>query len=72
MNFKNMKIYVNEGNPLDEVVREFERLGYRRGQKLTSYWDVGLAESDGTYHFFRNDLFLEDVELVTLNQLKGM
>ena len=30
MQFKNMKIEINEHQPLDEVVRELERLGYRK------------------------------------------
>ena len=32
MKFKNMKIEINEEQPLDEVVRELDRLGYRSNE----------------------------------------
>ena len=41
MNFKNMKIEINKDQPLDEVVRELERLGYKKagwiGYRNTSF-----------------------------------
>lgn len=33
MTFKNMKIEINETQPLDEVVRELDRLGYKRNKR---------------------------------------
>lgn len=72
MNFKNMKIEINEQQSIDEVVKELERLGY-------GYW--GLDENDswiGTslknkqFTTFASDCCFSDEVLTTLKQLKEM
>lgn len=58
-NFKNMKIEVNQNQPLDEIVVELERLGYWISSKAcdsNQVWcfDDGrvlLVEHMGTFHF---------------------
>ena len=77
--YKNMKIEINSEQPLDEVVRELERLGYIK-DKL--YWDKLLNPSlvcacdDGTLMDLRvselTDGYLDKYEETTLAQLKQM
>lgn len=67
--FQNMKIEINEQQPLDEVVRELERLGYVKifggdgfnCKTIESYWD-------GTFDAWT----IVDDYNTTLAQLKAM
>lgn len=78
--FKNMKIEINSEQPLEEVVKELERLGYVK-DKL--YWDNLLnpnsckcACDDGTLFDLptakSTDSYLPKIENTTLAQLKQM
>ena len=72
-NFKNMKIEVNEGQPLDEVVRELERLGYQ----INGWLENRIIRSVKTNHFglYSCDFFDVDIiqgDLTTLAELKRM
>lgn len=70
-NFKNMKIAITPEQPLDEVVRQLDRLGYfyEEGLHLDSVICdmVGYCYSFG-YEYFNQD----DGELTTLTELKEM
>lgn len=67
----NMKIKINEDQPLGEVVRELERLGYSFEQGL--YVDSVVCDSDGFCFSFGMDFFNEDDSpLTTITELKGM
>ena len=71
--FKNMKIEINSEQPLEEVVKELERLGYWISSKAcdsNQAWcfedsRVLLVEGKGTLHF-------SQCESTTLKQLKQM
>ena len=66
-NFRNMKIEVNEQQPLEEVVRELERLGY----KQVFFSDIPKTietYSDGGFDSYS---FKQDSD-TTLTQLKEM
>lgn len=49
MKFKNMKIEVNEQQPLDEVVRELEGLGYKATDSFEGNYSYIMAFDNGTY-----------------------
>lgn len=49
MNYKNMKIEINESQPLDEVVKELERLGYKRND-LRKPRKPNYIEVDSEYY----------------------
>ena len=70
--FENMKIEINSEQPLDEVVKELERLGY-----LRALWDEDLVVNfveTYSYGLFSN--YSKDHEPImkntTLAQLKQM
>ena len=73
--FKNMKIEINEQQPLDEVVRELERLGFEDcttfNSKNVQYLIAFEDHKTFTDYFF---LVNVDVDLVniTLTELKEM
>ena len=72
---KNMKIEINEQQPLDEVVRELERLGFQNN--TTHQCDYGCIYagedpfSDGL-SFSNRDSSINWGELTTLAELKEM
>lgn len=71
---KNLKIEVNEKQPLDEIVRELERLGFKCGWRgINSSAPILVVEtmSNGTYECF-NHLFGVYKFNTTLAELKEM
>ena len=72
-NFKNMKIEVNAEQPLDEIVGELERLGYKQNKRQRrGRVRFVIADSDGvTTNWFR-DTDCDFYKLTTLAELKGM
>lgn len=63
-----MKIEINENQPLDEVVRELERIGYKAGFTYTVKIRSVEAYSDGIYDPYN---FKQDSD-TTLAELKEM
>ena len=76
MNFKNMKVEINEAQPLDGVVRELERLGFQPhwfgGESHVSF----IATKRQKYTDFGNegycDFYCGVSGTATLAQLKEM
>lgn len=66
--FQNMKIEINEQQPLDEVVRELERLGYKKD--LINGWTWVLCHEIGLYSIHSHDYGFGN--LTTLAELKEM
>ena len=71
--FKNMKIAITHEQPLDEVVRELERLGYQ----INGWLENRIIRSVKTNHFglYSGDFFDVDIiqgDLITLAELKEM
>ena len=71
--FKNMKIAITPEQPLDEVVREFERLGYQ----INGWLENRIIRSVKTNHFglYSGDFFDVDIiqgDLIALAELKEM
>lgn len=68
--FKNMKIEINEVQPLDEIVIELERLGY---VKPNSGGDkVYTSQLGNTVNVFDGSMMFDCYKLTTLQQLKEM
>ena len=71
MNFKNMKIEINEDQPLDEIVTVLERLGAKR---VGNIMEIGFIISDGklyTHCSRKNvDILYYDYILTTTAELK--
>ena len=71
--FKNMKIEINDQQPLDEVVRELGRLGYisdEDSEFIEGVDNFVHTYRDGTYDFFMSSQLWG--ELTTLTELKEM
>lgn len=71
--FKNMKIAITHEQPLDEVVRELERLGYQ----INGWLENRIIRSVKTNHFglYSGDFFDVDIiqgDLIALAELKEM
>ena len=71
--FKNMKISITPEQPLDEVVREFDRLGYQ----INGWLENRIIRSVKTNHFglYSGDFFDVDIiqgDLIALAELKEM
>ena len=71
--FKNMKIAITPEQPLDEVVRELERLGYQ----INGWLENRIIRSVKTNHFglYSGDFFDVDIiqgDLIALAELKEM
>lgn len=69
---KTMKIEINAEQPLDEVVKELERLGY-------GYWGIdgndkwiGTSFKNKQFTTFATDVCFKDEVLTTLAELKEM
>ena len=71
MTKRNLKIAITPEQPLDEVVRELERLGYETDEGFVDDVDNFVhAYRDGTYDFFMSSQLWG--ELTTLAELKEM
>lgn len=70
---RNMKIEINEAQPLDEVVEWLERLGYKQNKRQRrGRVRFVIADSDGvTTNWFR-DTDCDFYNLTTLAELKEM
>ena len=71
--FKNMKIAITHEQPLDEVVKELERLGYQ----INGWLENRIIRSVKTNHFglYSGDFFDVDIiqgDLTALAELKEM
>ncbi len=71
--FKNMKIAITHEQPLDEVVKELERLGYQ----INGWLENRIIRSVKTNHFglYSGDFFDVDIiqgDLIALAELKEM
>lgn len=67
---KSMKIEINQDQPLDDVVRELERLGY---VKPNSGGDkVYTSHLGNTVNVFDDSMMFDCYELTTLAELKEM
>ena len=74
MSFKNMMIAVNQDQPLDEVVKELERLGYSKvvwtpHETVAQIITYRNRRWFSNYKEWQDD---EDCELVSLEELKKM
>lgn len=73
--FKNMKIQINDQQPLDEVVRELERLGYKK-EYMTENSPQSVKTLDcGVFHIFQIPIYYYESfwsETTTLAELKEM
>ena len=69
--FFNMKIEVNEDQPLDEIVAELERLGYIKLSWLDHQKEVIATFKTGVYSNF-NYFYNDTHNLTTLPKLKEM
>ena len=72
MNFKSMKIEINEQQPLNEIVGELERLGYSKEIHTTYQPESICTYGDGTYHVYTREAKYKIGELTTLAELKEM
>ena len=72
--FKNMKIAINNQQPLDEVVRELERLGYECFAWRNDHTGYIFTWNDGDYTNTEdlNDIDHEYHILTTITELKNM
>lgn len=72
--FKNMKIEINEAQPLDDVVKELDRLGYSSWNigdyetKMIVTWEDGLYSNYDEYETHTGF----DYSFPLLNELKEM
>ena len=72
--FKNMKIEINDEQPLDEVVKELERLKYENYGDLSGC-DFIFTTQDGAFIGWTNDCEYADdflFNIITLSNLKSM
>lgn len=71
--YPNMKIEINEHQPLDEVLRELERIG---AEQAGIIMDGGFILSNGELYTWCSNggvnILYDDHELTTLSQLKVM
>lgn len=71
MQFKNMKIEINDQQPLDEAVRELERLGFYADDEPVH----GVENFIHTYEYGGFDFWHSDLpngKITTLTELKEM
>lgn len=67
---KNLKIEINAEQPLDEVVKELERLGYRKASDMWRPTKCLVTFKDGLIDWFYGGYRYYD--LTTLQQLREM
>lgn len=74
--FKNLKIEINETQPLDVVLKELERLGYEpmNTQAIKEWHKWLVADCDGFIVGWDNTAILGDgyYKTMTLDQIKEM
>ena len=74
--FKNLKIEINEAQPVDVVLEELERLGYKplNSQAIKEWHKWLVADCDGIVLGWSNAAILGDgyYKTVTLEQIKEM
>lgn len=75
--FKNMKIEVNEQQPIGEIVSELERLGYWLEHKTSDDVSCIATFEDSAYHLYEGNpliIFKDDKDMIkaTLAELKEM
>ena len=75
MNFKNMKIEITQDQPIDKLLYELERLGYKPLNKFAikpNYHLWLVADCDGFILGWRNALILGDnyYKTTTIAELK--
>ena len=66
---KNMKIEVNAEQPLDEIVKELERLGYTKLSGTKSKPGYVIVTNDG-YYSIRKALAVYNTTLSELKEIK--
>lgn len=66
--FKSMKIEINESQPLDEVVMELERLGYKKDLVKGKSWilchEFGLYSCHNHDYGFPNETTLTELKVM--------
>ena len=75
--YKNIKVEINKEQPLDELLRELERLGYKPLNKVAikpNYHLWLVADRDGFILGWRNALILGDnyYKTTTLAEIKEL
>ena len=70
--FKNMKIEINEQQPLDEVVKELERLGFHKAELMNATKGVYVYVDFRLKHWVEDGRELLFYTLTTLTELKNM
>ena len=74
--FKNLKIEINEAQPVDVVLEQLERLGYKplNSQAIKEWHKWLVADCDGIVLGWSNASILGDgyYKTVTLEQIKEM
>ena len=74
--FKNLKIEINEAQPVDVVLEQLERLGYKplNSQAIKEWHKWLVADCDGIVLGWSNAAILGDgyYKTVTLEQIKEM
>lgn len=65
--YKNLKIAINDQQPLDEVVGELERLGYKEAKRKPDHFNMIYAGCSGYYTY----IHINEV-LTTLGDLRDM
>lgn len=74
--FKNMKIAINDQQPLDEVVKELERLRFKRGylaiDKTDCICTYGSSFNGYAFNSYAADINQFNGDLTTLAELKEM
>lgn len=70
MTFENLKIAITDKQPLDEVVGELERLGYKFAFKTQWLNRFVYTTQGGRYSILVSDLFID--KTTTLAELKEM
>lgn len=69
--FRNMKIEINDKQPLDEVVKELERLGFIRVNHHMNSNNC-MVFSSYAENSLQIDYWRSDIQTVTLAELKEM
>lgn len=71
--YKNLKIAINNQQPLDEVVKELSRMGYESCLMSWRGYGYVVTESTGSFSDYTyNHDWMKDYQLTTLAELKEM
>lgn len=68
--FKNMKIAITPEQPLDEVVRELERLGYKPAYKTQCAYISVIADAGGYFSILNIKFKGFNTTLTQLKEMK--